>query len=380
MKFHLTIIFGFLFWTQVAFPQGPDRIVKSAVPFLIITPDARASSMGNTGSAIANDASSVYWNASAMSLINYKSTFSLNYSPWSSKVQTDIYSVFASYINKLDQRNIIGFSIKYFTAGRQDYTDELGNVIAQVNPREFAIDAAYSKPMGENFFIGATLQFIYSGLYSAQGNGPDLSAGTGLATNISLTYLTKGDRNTIRGGLVIAALGNKFGYYGNGRNDFLPTNLRIGVSDSYKFSEATLFTIALEARKMLIPTPPVLDNNGEIVDGRDPDRSVASAIFSSFNDAPGGMKEELREVNKSLGFELLVASRLALRSGYNFEHVSKGGNTYLTSGFGVTFGKSQLDLSYSFAHANIRSTSNVVRFSLTHNLGDKMSKSYGRLN
>lgn len=259
------------------------------------------------------------------------------------------------------------------------YTDEFANSIQEVHPKEFAIDVAYAKRMSTSLSIGATLQFIYSGLYYAQGDNVGISAGTVLACNISATYIAQAKNHSLKSALVISNIGEKISYFQNGQREFLPTNIRIGFSDIYKVNDMMMLTIAMDARKLLLPTPPTRDSNDVINKGRDPNRSVTSAIFNSFSDAPGGLREELNEISTSIGLELLLANQFAIRAGYNSEHPSKGGQSYLASGLGMSFGKSELSLSYLFANRNIRSFSNYLRISISHNLGiDGRVKKYWR--
>ncbi|TDG37887.1 type IX secretion system outer membrane channel protein PorV [Pedobacter changchengzhani] len=348
--------------------------IITAVPFLLITPDARAGSMGNAGVAVAGDANSSSINVAKLAYLKDDYGFGISYSPWLKNLVPDINLAYLSGYYKLDDRNTIASSLRYFSLGNIQLTDENQQSLGVFNPNEFAFDASFVRSFGEEFALGTTLRFIYSNLGSnLVSSGQQSSPGKAVAADVSGIYNSSvrlfNTDALVSVGANISNIGTKMSYSSGGTSYFLPTNLKLGGATSFNFDGNSEITVALDFNKLLVPTQPIYDNNGNIVSGKDPNRSVPAGIFGSFSDAPGGFNEELKEVGLSTGVEYIYDKQFALRAGYQYQNPAKGDARYFTLGAGFKYNVLNLDLSYLIANAQTSPLANTLRFSLLFNFG-----------
>lgn len=349
---------------------------RTAVPFLTITPDARSGALGETGVAIAADANSIYWNCSKLAFAEPQSAISVSYTPWMQKIIPSSYITFGSFYRALDARNTIGGSLRYFNIGTSYLYDNDQNATGVVHPNEFSCDIALARKFGENFSLGLAVRYIHS----------DLT--TGLLTQGSQTYPANaaaadvsayskndvpefGNNAEFAWGINISNIGTKISYFKEGQGYFLPTNLKLGVANTWHLDEVNDVMLALDLNKLLVPTPPVRDGNGNIIKGEDDNISVPAGIFSSFTDAPGGFREQVQELNVSSGLEYCYARKYALRAGYHYENPRKGDLQYLTLGFGLKYENLKFDFAYIAASQQKSSLANTLRVSIALDLKDK---------
>jgi len=351
-----------------------NTALPTAVPFLTISPDARSGALGEAGVAISPDANSVYWNAAKLPFLENNSTVSLSYSPWLRKLVSDINLAYLSYAQKLTDRNSIGFSLRYFNLGTIDLVDE--NLVSQgtYHPNEFSLDGTFARKFGDELSLGLTLRYIYSGLYN--GFGPTSAQSNpvhAVAADVSLfsTHNTvQFDKDAIFSfGANISNIGTKVNYSRGGPQLFLPANLKVGIANTLFLDDVNKVTFALDLNKFLVPTPPTRDSVGNIIKGRDDNRSVVAGILGSFTDAPGGFKEELQEINYSTGLEYWYNNRFALRAGYFYENPNKGNRSYVTLGFGLVTNNLNIDFSYLAASQDKSPLANTLRFTLGYKFG-----------
>jgi len=374
--------------------------ITTAVPFLLISPDSRASAMGDMGVATDPDINSQHWNASKYAFSEDKGGISFSYSPWLRSLGiNDINLVYLTGYKKLDKNSAISASMRYFSLGDITFTNETGGTIKQSNPKEFAFDAAYSMKLSKRLSGSITARFVNSNLTGGLTVGSvETKPGRAVAVDLGAFYKTKkfklGDyKSTVNIGMNISNIGNKISYTNSTTRDFLPTNLRLGSVLNMEIDDYNQFSIGIDLNKLLVPTPPAYSrtNPNEIVAGRDNDLSPAQVIFGSFTDAPGKviyddndeyigvedgsvLKEELTEVNISLGMEYLYNKIFAVRAGYFHENYSKGNRRYVTMGVGLKYSKFLLDFSYLVTVTNQNPLANTIRFSLAFNLGNSSEK------
>ena len=349
--------------------------IATAVPFMLITPDARAGGMGEAGVAVAPDANTLAINPSKLAFLEQQYGFAVSYSPWLKSLVPDINLAYLSGFYKTDNESAIGASLRYFSLGQIQLVDQYQQDMGIYNPNELAFDATYSHRFGDSFSLGSSLRFIYSKLSSGQFSaGQQTKAGTALAMDISAFYkkptifLNKDAIFSLGG--AISNIGSKMSYVDGGDSYFLPTNLKIGAATTFIIDDYNQFTVALDFNKLLVPTEPVRDENGKIVQGRDPDRSVPAAIFGSFSDAPGGFSEELKEVSVAAGLEYWYDQQFALRGGYFYESPNKGNRRYLTLGAGLKYNIFNIDFAYLLANPQKSPLANTLRFTLLFNFGN----------
>ncbi len=377
--------------------QDEIRAITTAVPFLLIAPDSRAGGMGDAGVATTPDANSAHWNPAKLAFIDQKMGFSLSYIPWLRALVPDINLSYLSGFYKIDEDQVIGASLFYSSLGDITFTDEAGLTLGNYRPNEFAFDVSYARKLSDYFSGGIAARYIYSNLTMGQFVGSVATRpGMSVAADIS-AYYTNPDIQigntpaTIAAGLNIANIGAKMSYSETGRRDFIPMHMRLGPALTLRPDDYNAITFTVEAVKLLVPSPPITDqfNQSRILAGRDPDVGVAAAIFGSFADAPGTpmiddqgnnifnpdgtyqvesgsvFKEEMREINLSLGLEYWYDKQFAIRAGYFHEPAQKGNRKYITFGAGLRYNVFGLDLAYIVPTVQRHPLANTLRFSLT---------------
>ncbi|GAA3981567.1 type IX secretion system outer membrane channel protein PorV [Pedobacter ginsengiterrae] len=350
--------------------------IVTAVPFLLITPDARAGAMGDAGVAIAGDVNSASINPAKLAFLDKPYGFALSYSPWLKSLVPDINLAYLSGFYKLDDRNTIGASLRYFSLGQIQLTDINQQDLGISNPNELAFDVTFARSFGKEFSLGSSLRYIYSNLASGQFSSSGIVRG-GNAVSIDIAGLYKtsttmfGKDAILSAGANISNIGTKMSYSDGGQSYFLPTNFKLGGASTIVIDDFSTFTFALDLNKLLVPTQPIYDSNNNIISGKDPNRSVPAGIFGSFTDAPGGFSEELKEVGISTGFEYWYNQQFAVRGGYNYQSPQKGDSRYFTLGAGLKYNVFNIDFAYLIANAQSSPLANTLRFSLLFNFGDK---------
>jgi hypothetical protein len=344
---------------------GTVNTIFTAVPFLRITPDARSGAMGDAGISLSPDAYSIYWNTAKLAFAENQAGAALTYTPWLRQLVNDIYLASLTGYYKIDEDQAITTSLRYFSLGQIQFTNQQGQFIQNFNPREFAWNVGYARKLSDNFSIGLNLAYIYSNLAAGQMvNGVVIKAGNAAAGDLSLAYSKKVGKDNWNWGLTIANIGSKITYTQSAETkDFLPTNMGLGTSYTFNFDEYNKLTLVLEGNKLLVPTPDSLGNFRK--------KSVPEGIFGSFGDAPDGGKEELREISISTGAEYWYKNLLAIRAGYFNESKFKGNRRYLTAGLGIKYNVFGLNFSYLIPTSNQRNPlDNTLRFSLVFDFKD----------
>lgn len=342
-------------YAQIANPRellGKDNAITTAVPFLAITPDARSAALGDAGVATAPDANSAYWNPAKLVFIDKKRGGSISYTPWLGKIINDMWIGYLSGFIKLDQEQAIGASLKYFDLGDINFRDLDNNDNGTWNPREFALDFTYSRQLSETFSLGGSARFIHSNLTGAftASSGNDVKPGMSVAADIGVYYTKPFERSakgsTLSLGATITNIGSKLSYTNGANRDFIPTTIRLGSAFTTNLDPYNTITFALDFSKLMVPTQPIYDQDGNIIYGVDPDRPLLSGMFRSFTDAPNGFKEEVQEVMTSMGIEYWYNKIFAGRLGYFNEAKTKGNRKYMTIGLGFRKERFGFDATY----------------------------------
>ncbi|MEI7596594.1 MAG: type IX secretion system outer membrane channel protein PorV [Bacteroidota bacterium] len=355
---------------------GQINTITTAVPFLLIAPDARAGSMGDAGVSTSADHSSMHWNPAKIVFANRDMGVGVSYSPWLRALVPDINLSYLSGYKKLDDKQAIGMSLLYFSLGDITFTDVLGTPTGQFRPNEFAIDLAYSRKLSDNFSSGIAFRYINSNLTGGMNAGSQAThPGNAYAADVSFYYQKKvGEKDDIfAAGLNISNIGTKISYTESTEKDFIPINLRIGPSYTLNIDTYNKLTFTVDINKLLVPTPPMyyadsVDNSGKpvIQSGKKDNVPLVSGMFGSFSDAPGGFKEEMKEINYSVGAEYWYDKQFAIRAGYFFEDPTKGNRQYITFGAGLKYNVFGLDFAYLVpASSDVKSPlENTLRFTL----------------
>ena len=353
--------------------------IPTAVPFLLITPDSRSGAMGEAGVATSPDANSTYWNPSKLAFIEDGDQVSASYSPWLRNLVPDVSLSYVSYAQKIDDRNSFGASLRYFNLGSIELTDATQQSLGTYTPNEFSIDGSFARKFGNEFSLGLSLRYIHSSLANGSFlSGQQIKAGNAVAADVSLFYKKPiqefGNDATFAFGTNISNIGSKISYTDNGTKYFLPTNLKLGIANTINLDQYNQFTFALDFNKLLVPTPPILDSNGNIIKGQNDDVSVPAGIFGSFTDAPNGFSQEMQEITISPGLEYWYNKQFALRVGYFYENPNNGGLHYFTLGTGFRYDIYAFDFSYIAASQQNSPLANTLRFTLMVNFGAPAKK------
>ena len=382
MKNRLIVSLLALIATMQSFGQNTDsRVITTAVPFVLVSGDARASGMGDMGVATTADAYSQYWNAAKYVKMDSKMGFGISYTPYLSQLVNDIKVLNGTFYDKINDRSAFGISLKYFGLGEIELTDDTGQYTGTVSPNEFYIDGSYALKLSKEFSMAVAMRFFNSDLKLETGNN-DASAAQNFSVDLAGYYQSKDIDFTdftgrYRWGFNIQNLGPKLRYGKNDEGDFMPTNLRLGAGFDFIMDEYNTVGVTFETNKLLVPTPPKRDASKNIIGGKDDNVNWMTGIFQSFNDAPGGMSEELKEFQWSLGTEYTYLDSFSLRAGYFHESEIKGKRKFFQIGAGFKYNFMIIDMSYLFSTGKLRSPlDNTMRFSLTFNI-DEFSKSGG---
>ena len=377
---------------------GRRNVVSTAVPFLMITPDSRSGAMADAGVAIPNDPNAIHWNAAKLAFAKDGMGLSISYVPWLRSLVPDINLSYLSGYKRIDAMSAFGASLRYFSLGDIDFTDDKGGPLGSWRPYEMAIDGAYARKLSENFSLGLALRFIYSNLTGGtpvNGTQPT-KPGTAFAGDLSgfwkgkdFSFMKKVCNMNL--GINISNMGSKITYTDQTQRDFIPINLRVGTYINCIIDDYNQIALAVDLNKLLVPTAPIYktDSSGNVVTGpsgqlillygKNPDQPTIQGMIQSFSDAPGGLTEELREINPSVAVEYWYNKQFAARGGYFYEHPTKGNRQYVTLGLGLKYNILNIDVSYLIPTSGKTASQssplqNTLRFSLIFNFASDKEK------
>ena len=394
------LISNFTLGQTTVIPNQDSRVITTGVPFLLIASDARAAALGDMGVATSVDAFSQQWNPSKYAFSETKSGMAISYTPYLSKLVNDISISSVNYFNRISERSAFAFGLKYFSLGEIELREDEFSEPRIEKPNELTLDASYSLRLSDQFSMAVALRYIRSDL-KIQEIVPNAKAANSFAVDIAGYYQSEEEayadfNGRWRAGFALQNLGPKLKYDDAGRENFIPTNLRLGGGFDFIFDSYNKLSVTAEVTKLLVPTPPIIGeefnytdvnedgvynvdddgplgtSNGEvIIDGQDPNVSFVKGIFQSFGDAPGGFSEELDEFTWALSAEYVYQDSFALRAGYFNENELKGARKFFSLGAGFKYSTIDIDLSYLFSAAQVQSPlENTLRFSLSFNFGD----------
>ncbi|MDE5595469.1 MAG: type IX secretion system outer membrane channel protein PorV [Muribaculaceae bacterium] len=366
--------------------------ITTGVTSLSIAPDARGASMGDLGAATDPDANSQFWNPSKYAFAYSTAAVSLSYTPWLRKLVNDIFLANLAGYWKIGQgdNQALSASLRYFSLGEVQ-TNPVAGGSQSLNPYEMSFDVGYSRKLSEKFSMGVVFRYIYSDLGFSDSYAGDQSTGaSAFSADISGYYTTYPiiGRNECQWswGWDISNIGSKVSYNNGEDPAFLPANLRLGTAFTFPLADYHNLTIGLDANKLLVPAKPregdyedTAEGQREYLDALENWENMSSftGIFKSFNDAPGGMKEELREISWSLGAEYSYNNQFFLRAGYFYENEYKGNRKYFSIGAGFSLNVVRLDASYMIAAAQTSPLDQTLRFTLTFDM-DGLKDMFGR--
>ncbi len=383
IPFCIFLIFQNTIYGQITTGEltGQMNVILSAVPFLTIAPDSRGGAMGDAGVATAPDINSQHWNPAKYAFMKGEGGVALSYTPWLRRLINDINLAYLAGYKRLDEKQVLSASLRYFSLGDIIFTNIEGIAQGQFNPNEFAIDASYSRLFSEKFSGGITFRFIRSDLTGGKFVGDsETKAGISFASDLSAYYLTPveiGEKNgEVSLGMNISNIGTKISYTQTQEESFIPINMKLGSCFKTNIDEYNSIAFSVDLNKLLVPTPPVYEDSAGvtyIAYGKDPNVSVPVGMFRSFYDAPGVERkdgsrsvllEELREITISTGAEYWYREQFAIRGGYFHEHATKGNRKFFTLGIGLKLNVFSLDFAYLVPVYQNNPLANTLRFTL----------------
>ena len=360
--------------------NAQDRVITTGVPFLMISPDARAAGMGELGVATSADAYSQQWNPAKYIFSNSERGLALSYTPYLSKLVDDIFLGNLNYYKHLNDRSAWAFSLKYFSLGDIQFNELIGGSIIDQGlerPNELTLDLSYSLKLSPFFSMGIAGRYIRSDLKITSESGS--KSANSLGVDVSAFYqgqefqFTNNNKGLFRFGINISNIGPRLNCDVGGQKNFIPSNLKFGTGLDLILDSSNIFGIYLEFNKLLVPSPVSSYNELGIFQGyKQPDISFLKGILTSFTDAEDGIKEEFQEITYAIGLEYKFAESFSIRTGYFNENENKGSRKYLTMGTGFNLGFIEMDISYLFSTSKVRNPlENTIRFSTTFKLENK---------
>ena len=346
MKNNIILTVAFLANSFSVFAQ--KNPVQVAVPFLITSPDARSSGMGEIGAATSNDAYSNYWNNAKTAFAETPGAIAFNYLPYLPTVSSGINLLGLSGFNRVGYNSSVGFGVNYLSEQPSVYRDLSGVQTGVKNPFDLSIGASYALKLNDQYSLGFGAKYIHS---SVQVVGTGLNDANAFGADFGFYSENFIDESKFSWGVALTNLGSKISY-GSDMTSFQPANLKIGTALNFLSGINSSITVGIDVNKLLVPTPPLLDANGNIIKGQSMNRSVINGLYSSFYDAPGGVSEELKSVNFGAGAEYEYLHEFFVRVGGVYENPNKGERRYLTGGLGFNYKHMNLDVSYLFPVAS----------------------------
>jgi len=354
--------------------NAQERVITTGVPFLLITPDARAGGMGELGVATSPDAYAQQWNPAKYAFIESENGLGLSYTPYLRQLVDDIFLGSLTYFKKINERSAWATSLKYFSLGNIQFNESIaGTIIDQGSkrPNEITLDISYSLKLSEKFSMSVAGRYIRSDLKINV--DMDATSANTLGVDIAGFYQSNsfgmGNKDAVfRTGFNVSNIGPRLKYDEGGQKDFIPTNLRVGSGIDIILDESNVLGLNIEFSKLLVPSPIAFYDENNNLYYRQPDVSFFKGILESFRDAPNGTEEELKEITWAVGTEYKFGENFALRTGYFNESEEKGSRRYLTFGAGFKYNNTNIDISYLSSTSKIRNPlENTLRFSLTFN-------------
>jgi hypothetical protein len=345
--------------------------ITTAVPFLMIAPDARGGAMGDAGVASEPDAFSMHYNPAKYAYIKKDMGIGISYSPWLSSIVNDINLSYLSGFKRLDKEQVIAMSLRYFHLGDINFTSDQGWDIGTYKPNEFAIDGTYSRLLTATLSMAVAARYIHSNLTQGQDVGGATKPGNSVAADVALFQRFPVQFDRISGdfswGMNISNIGTKISYSDdNTRKDFIPTNLKIGPTLNLNLDDYNQLSFMVDFNKLLVPTNAITSGD-TIISGMDPNVSVPVGMIHSFYDAPGGFQEEINEISICTGIEYWYAQQFSVRGGFFYENRNKGNRKYFTLGAGFRYNILGIDFSYLIPMETQNPLEHTLRFSLLIN-------------
>lgn len=371
MKKSLLVLVGLMMIGSVAKAQSDYNVIQTAVPSMIIAPDARSAGMGDIGVSTSPDVYSMHWNAAKYAFIEDDFSVGLAYTPWLRKLVPDMNIAYLAVSKRMSPKSTIAASLRYFNLGDINFRGSGNEDLGTYRPNEFAIDVCYSRKLGDYFSAAVSGRFIYSDITQGQGNytTPAWSVAADIAVYYQRPVYISNMDGQFSWGVSITNMGSKMNYSSaNSRTDYIPTNLRLGPSLKLNIDEYNSIALSVDFNKLLVPTPDKSDSTEAWKN-----YSMIEGMFRSLYEAPGGFSEKMKEITIGIGAEYWYNKVFAVRAGFFHEAKMKGNRRYLTFGAGLRYNVFAIDVSYlvpvnNTATSGVNPLEGTLRFNLAFNI------------
>lgn len=362
---------------SVCHAQAESNVINTAVPALQIAPDARSGALGDCGVSTTPDVYSMHWNAAKYAFQEDDFSIGLAYTPWLRKLVSDMNIAYLAVSKRVSKKSTVAMSLMYFNLGDINFRGNNNEDMGTYRPNELSVDACYSRKLGDYISGAVSARFIYSDLTKGvmDYSKPAMSVAADIGVYYQRpVYWFKTVDAEIAWGVAITNIGSKMSYNkGSNLTSFIPTNLRLGPSLKIGIDDYNSLMFTFDFNKLLVPTPPVRDNLGNVVRGMEDNVSMVHGIFQSFYDAPGGFSEEMKELTIGCGLEYWYNKVFTVRAGFFHEDRTKGNRRYLTFGAGLRYNVFALDISYlvpvnNTSNSGVNPLENTLRFNLVFNI------------
>lgn len=347
----LSFFFLFLFvllLSNNASAQTSIKLQSTAVPFMMISPDARSGGMGNLSLGMTPEANDLFGNTAKLPYLTEPKGFLINYTPWLKDLGlNDVYLASAGFYKILNEQSAINTSLRFFSLGNIDFTDESGlTTLPSQRPSEFSYDVGYSLLLNDKLSIGATLRYIHSRLVKGAfgASAVEYKAGNTASADISFFYKQNPNLNGFHAGLLLSNMGGKISYSNETKNKYyIPANIGLGLGYLNKIDADNSIEFGVDVNRLMVPASP---------DNSDPEsvnhyftQSVINSYFNSFSAKYGMPFSE--SLKASVGIEYNYTNRFYLRGGYFMDNNKSLGNMqYFTLGTSFQYARSKFNISY----------------------------------
>lgn len=318
-----------------AFAQSSFKPVGTVgAQFLKIGVGARAVGMGSAYTAIANDASSVFWNPAGLGLVEHRQGF-YSYTNWIADTQHNA----AAIAFPVERIGVFAVSFIFFSVGDLQETTEFDpqGTGRTFSPSDVAVAVSYGRKLTDKFSFGATGKLIRSSLdiefTTRSGAKVDLTS-SGTAMDVGVLYRT-GFRS-MRIGIALTNFGTEPEFKGkNQPSRFDP----LKESSAYALPQSLQFGAAMD---FFETSPHKITVTGDI-------------------STPSDFNERIH-----YGAEYSYRNTLHVRTGIVTNNKQGAGDTTskLSVGFGLSPRIGDREIMLDAAYTDFDTFENVYRFSI----------------
>lgn len=331
MKRILLIIIAFVLAGTV-FPQ--TKVGTTVANFLTIPVGPRASAMGGAFTAVANDATSAFWNPAGLSRMP-RNEFTASTAEWLVSSRTNWVGIGF----KFDDDNAIGISVNQLDYGQEEITTvQQQNGTGQYwSASDLAVSLSYARNLTDRFSIGASFKYISENIY-------DVSA-TGFGVDVGLLFYTQLEGLSL--GMNISNFGTEMQL--DGKSLLQPIDVDPANAGNNSNISGQLLTEAWS-----LPLTFSVGLAYDAFKNEDWKLTLATDVLIPNNQTTYG----------NAGMEITYANLISLRGGYNSiakEDAQEG----LTAGVGIQYDFGSFFAKFDYSYTDFGVFDPISRFALS---------------